>query len=68
LSVRRALAALYRDVFSPEGRQKVFYGNSGVHSLTAAVNIAAEAQQFLGAQEIVTDWPLKLVLDRRPFI
>jgi hypothetical protein len=67
-SVRRALAALERDVYSPEGRKKTFSENAGVHSLTAAINIAAEAQQFFGAQEIITDWPLKLVLDRRPFI
>jgi hypothetical protein len=36
--------------------------------LTAAISIAAEAQQFLGAQEVVTERPLRLVLDRRPFI
>jgi hypothetical protein len=29
---------------------------------------AAEAQQFLGSKEIITDWPLRLVLDRRPLI
>jgi hypothetical protein len=67
-SVRRAIAALERDVFSPEGRKKTVSENAGVHSLTAAINIAAEAQQFFGAQEVITDWPLKLVLDRRPFI
>jgi hypothetical protein len=67
-SVRKALDALSQDVYSPEGRKKTFSSIAGVHSLTAATAIAAEAQQFLGGKEIVTDWPLKLVLDRRPFI
>ena len=57
-SVRRALAALQRDAYSPEGRKAVFSEKLGVHSLTAAISIAAELQQFLGAQEIVTEWPL----------
>jgi hypothetical protein len=67
-SVRRIMKVLQQDVYSAEGRKKAFSANGGVHSLTAATNIAAEAQQFLGSKEVVTDWPLKLVLDRRPFI
>lgn len=67
-SVRRSLKILQRDVFSPDGRKNTFAKHDSVHSLTAAISIAAEAQQFLGAQEVTTDWPLKLVLDRRPFI
>ena len=67
-SVKRALAALQRDVYSQEGRRKVFDADSGVHSLTAAISVVAEAQHFLGAGTVRTDWPLKLVLDRRPFI
>jgi len=67
-SVRRILKVLQRDVFSPEGRKKTFAPAESVHSLTAAISIAAEAQQFLGVHEVITDWPLKLVLDRRPFI
>lgn len=67
-SVRRILGVLQQDVFSPDGRKRTFSKSEGVHSLTAAISIAAEAQQFLGAQEVLTDWPLKLVLDRRPFI
>jgi len=66
--VRRVLNVLMRDVFSAEGRKNTFTGNLAVHSLTAAISIAAEAQQFLGAQEVVTERPLRLVLDRRPFI
>jgi hypothetical protein len=67
-SVRRAVRAVQRDFWSAEGRQKSFQAKMAAHSLTAAISIAAEAQQFLGANEIVTDEPLKLVLDRRPFI
>lgn len=67
-SVRKALDALIQDVYSPMGCKKTFFDSAGVHLLTAATAIAAEAQQFLGAAEVITDWPLKLVLDRRPFI
>jgi hypothetical protein len=67
-SVRHIMKVLQQDVYSAEGRKKVFSATGGVHSLTAATNIAAEAQQFLGSKEVITDWPLKLVLDRRPFI
>lgn len=66
--VRRLMTILERDVFSAEGRQRTFSGKMPVHSLTAAISIAAEAQIFLGHREIVTDQPLRLVLDRRPFI
>ena len=67
-SVRRVMRTLQEAVYSPEGRKKAFAKGQAVHSLTAATAIAAEAQQFLGAHEVITDWPLKLVLDRRPFI
>ncbi len=66
--VRRVLSVLRRDVYSQEGRRKIFVGRLAVHSVTAALSIAADAQQFLGAAEVVTEEPLKLVLDRRPFI
>ena len=66
--VRRVMDVLMRDVFSVDGRKNTFTGNLAVHSLTAAISIVAEAQQFLGAQEVVTERPLRLVLDRRPFI
>jgi hypothetical protein len=67
-SVRRVLKVLEQDIFSSKGRKTTFAQSEGVHSLTAAISIAAEAQQFLGSREVITDWPLKLVLDRRPFI
>ncbi|HEV2618768.1 MAG TPA: hypothetical protein VGU23_02395, partial [Acidobacteriaceae bacterium] len=67
-SVRRALRAVEAAAWSPGGRKRSFSKGQAVHAATVATAIGAEAQQFLGAQEVVTDWPLKLVLDRRPFI
>ena len=66
--VRNVMSILMRDVYSAAGRKQTFTGKLAVHSVTAALSIAAEAQQFLGAKEVVTERPLKLVLDRRPFI
>ncbi len=67
-TIRRTLDALMVDVFSPDGRVKSLGGTLPTHSVMAALSIAAECQRFLGAEEIVTDRPLRLVLDRRPFI
>lgn len=66
--VRRVMQLLQRDVFSPEGRARSIAGKLPVHSLTAAVSAAAEGQIFLGHREVITDRPLRLILDRRPFI
>lgn len=38
------------------------------HTLTAVVSLLAVAQQFFGGEEICSPQPLRLVLDRRPFI
>jgi hypothetical protein len=67
-SVRRALRAVEAAAWSMEGRKRSFAKGQAVHAATVACAIAAEGQLFLGAEEVVTDWPLKLVLDRRPFI
>ncbi len=40
----------------------------GAHMLTGALSLFACAQQILGIERIVTDRPLRLVLDRRPYI
>lgn len=66
--VRNVMATMMRDYYAPDRRGKALTGKLPVHSLTAAISIAAEAQHFLGAHEVVTERPLKLVLDRRPFI
>ncbi len=67
-AVRRIMGILMHDLYSPAGRKTALSPNLPVHSVTAAISIAAEAQQFLGAGEVITERPLKLVLDRRPFI
>ena len=66
--VRRVLEVFMSEVISPDGRARHFGGRLGVHCLTAVVSLLAEAQQFLGAEEVLTEMPLRLVLDRRPFI
>ena len=40
----------------------------GTHNLVALLSFFAEAQRHLGGDEIRTEAPLELVLDRRPFI
>jgi hypothetical protein len=49
-------------------RAGVLHGPLAAHSCTAVVSLLAEAQRFLGPDEIVTTRPLRLVLDERPFI
>lgn len=67
-AVRRTMDTLMTQMYSAEARKTAYGGRLGVHSVTCAISIAAELQQFLGAQEVVTEKPLRLVLDRRPFI
>ncbi len=38
------------------------------HSALGAGAFAVEAQLFLGIDEVITERPLRFVLDRRPFI
>jgi hypothetical protein len=67
--VRRSLEMLKQNVYNAEAWKKLYsVGKLPVHQLTAAVSFAAFAQQFLGSNEVITDKPLKFVLDRRPFI
>jgi hypothetical protein len=67
-AIHRVLGTLMETMYSPEGRKTAFAGRLPPHTLTCAVSILAEAQQFFGADVVITDAPLKLVLDRRPFI
>jgi hypothetical protein len=67
-AVRRAVAAVEERVLSEDRRDEHFGWYLGAHALTAAVSLLAEAQRFLGADEIVTPRPLRPILDRRPFI
>ena len=67
-AVRAALTAFCEAVLAPAQRDEHFGWYLGTHWLTAAVSVLAEAQRFLGADEVRTDRPLRLVLDRRPFV
>jgi len=49
-------------------RDEAFGGPMGTHALVAVVSVLAEAQGLLGADVVISDRPLRLVLDRRPFI
>jgi hypothetical protein len=65
---QRAIVGIQERALPPDRCDEAFGWYLGAHSLTAAISILAEAQRFLGAAEIVTERPLRPVLDRRPFI
>jgi hypothetical protein len=67
-AVREALHGVHRRAVDPGRREAAFGWYLGAHSLTAVVSILAEGQRFLGHDEILTERPLQLVLDRRPFV
>ena len=67
--VRQTMALMMRDIFSPGAREKTLLtGPLPTHNLMGALSVVAEAQRFLGMEEVMTERPLRLVLDRRPFI
>lgn len=66
--VRRVAKLLYNEFLSPVGRDWILRTALPAHSLLAAVSAAAEAQLFLGCEEVQSERPLCLILDRRPFI
>ena len=74
-AVRRCLSPLYEQIMDPPTREAIFFGRSdnrwqrlGVHQLTATLSLFAEAQALLGSGEVISGYPLRLVLDYRPFI
>jgi hypothetical protein len=74
-SVLRALEALYPRLLDPASRDAICFGVRdgrgeplGVHQLTAVLSLFAEAQNFLGSEAVLSEYPLRLVLDARPFI
>ena len=67
-AVARSVAFTADLVLDEHRRAETFARPMGTHALVAAVSLFADAQRFLGAERIVTDRPLQLVLDRRPFI
>lgn len=67
-SVQRAVEVCYERAMDQACRETDFYyPELGVHTLTGAISLFAVAQQFLG-DEIISPKPLRLVLDRRPYI
>jgi hypothetical protein len=68
-AVSRAVAVLAKRAADDATRSEDFVEPwIGAHMLTGAVSFFAYAQQVLGRNAIVTDEPLELVLDRRPYI
>ena len=68
-SVQRAVEVCYEHAMNQTCRETDFYyPELGVHTLTGAISLFAAAQQFLGPHEVITQKPLRLVLDRRPYI
>lgn len=67
-AVRRSVHAVMADIVSEHGREAHFCGFMGAHALAGTVTLLAEAQRFLGTDEIISDVPLRVVLDARPFV
>jgi hypothetical protein len=68
-AVARATAALTERSSDPDLRKSDFVDPwIGAHMLTGAVSFFAYAQQVLGESRVITERPLRSVLDRRPYI
>lgn len=68
-SIERAVTTLATRADDKHARERDFeHAWLGVHMLTGAVSFFAYAQQLLGAETMITEQPLRLVLDRRPYI
>jgi hypothetical protein len=68
-AVARAASALTARSSDPELRRSDFVDPwIGAHMVTGAVSFFAYAQQVLGESRVITDRPLRSVLDRRPYI
>ena len=67
-AIGRVLDRLLDELGDASARSEAFGGPMGTHDLCAVAAVLAEAQRFLGIQEVVTSRPLQPVLSRRPFI
>jgi hypothetical protein len=68
-AVARAASALTERAPDPDQRRRDFVEPwIGAHMLTGAVSFFASAQQVLGKSRVISDRPLRSVLDRRPYI
>jgi hypothetical protein len=68
-AVARAASVLTERATDPDQRRSDFVEPwIGAHMITGAVSFFAYAQQVLGESRVITDRPLRSVLDRRPYI
>ncbi|GAA2209000.1 hypothetical protein GCM10009850_044580 [Nonomuraea monospora] len=68
-AIAKAVTALAARALDSGTRTKDFVDHwQGVHMLTGALSAFAYAQQVFGTETLRTDRPLRLVLDRRPYI
>jgi hypothetical protein len=68
-AVARAASALSARSSDPDLRKSDFVDPwIGAHMLTGAVSFFAYAQQVLGESRVISERPLRSVLDRRPYI
>lgn len=68
-AIARAVAALAARATDADQRAGDFVQPwIGAHMLTGALSLFACAQQALGFERVITTRPLRLVLDRRPYI
>jgi hypothetical protein len=68
-AVERAVSVLATRSSQPALRHSDFVDPwLGAHTVTGALSAFACAQQILGPDRVITDRPLRLVLDRRPYI
>ena len=68
-AVGRAVDAVLAPLAGEAGRRAALLdADMGSHSLVAVVSLLAEARRCLGPDAVRTATPLRLVLDRRPFV
>lgn len=67
-TVTRAVRLSAERISDNAARRSIFGQELGVHLLNAVLSLFAVAQEYLGRDEIVTPKPLRLVLNKRPYI
>ena len=66
---RGVVALAYDRIMDRSSRESYFVKQDmGVHTLNGALGLFAVGQNILGSDEVQTTKPLRLVLDRRPYI
>lgn len=68
-AIEAAVGVCYERAMEPATREEAFCTPElGVHTLNGTLSLFAVAQRFLGREAILSPRPLRLVLDRRPYI